>query len=200
MSYSQFGEDKIVAEIFGAAFVGTLLEIGAWSPTHLSNSRLLIEAGWSATLVEFSPNPVHALLLAYGYEERVRIIQAAITAGEEHVSQFEITENALSSNSPVHNKVWKDASVAYYGHLWVPTLSVRRLLDQFFGDTRFDFASVDTEGSSVEIAEAIIESDWRPKVICVEYDNLLVRLQQSAQKHGYRAVHTNGCNVILERK
>lgn len=198
-SFSQFGEDIEIAKLFAPDFKGHILEIGAWHPEQLSNSRMLIEAGWSATLVEFSPKPVHELILHYGYNDRIRIIQAAISAGEEHVSRFEVTENALSSDSEEHNKKWKDAKANYYGHLWVPTLSVRKLLDQFFGDSRFHFASVDTEGSSVPIAIAIMETDWRPEVLCCEYDNSLPYLLTEAQKYGYKAVHTNGTNVILSR-
>lgn len=49
--FSQNGEGKIIADYFGG-FVGTLLDIGANDGMTLSNSRGLIEAGWSGVLVE----------------------------------------------------------------------------------------------------------------------------------------------------
>ena len=209
-TYSQYGEDLKVAEILSQ--IGeegdSLLDIGAWGVKDFSNSRTFIERGWRAVLVEFSPLPVDALVREYGYNDRVRVIQAAITAEEQHVQQFEITEDALSSNDPEQVARWKDMDSSggegpnrggFYGRLWVPTLTIQELIDQFFGDQQIDFASIDTEGSSVGVALALMRTNWRPRVICVEYDNRLAHLQECAQEWGYKTVHTNSTNVILVR-
>jgi len=197
-SYSQYGEDRIVESIFGDQ-IGTLLDIGAWSVKDLSNSRAFIERGWRATLVEFSPMPMHGLLIEYGYQDTVRLIQAAITAGPQRVTEFDITQNALSTADPAHKKRWADASCGYYGKLWVPTLTVEQLLAQFFENASIDYASIDTEGTSVEVAVALLSTEQRPKVVIVEYDDKLESLLQQAQQWGYKAVHTNETNVILAR-
>jgi len=161
-SRSQNGEDLIVAAQFPPDFKGTLLEIGAWEPINLSNSRLLIEAGWSAVLCEFSPIPVSKLIREYAHIfERVQVIAAAITAEPGHVAEFRITDDALSGNDAKHLKLWeKDGG--FYGNLWVPTLTVRKLLDQFFGDRQIDFASIDIEGNSTEVTIALLRTDHRP--------------------------------------
>ena len=196
MRYSQNGEDLIVAAQFSAP--GTLLEIGAWEPKKLSNSRLLIEAGWSAVLCEFSPAPVRKLVEEYGNNPKVQIIQAAITAEEQHVECFEVTDDALSTSDPVQLAIWREKG-GYFGKLWVPTVSVRALLSQFFGDRRIDFASVDTEGSSVAIAIALMRTDHRPKVLCCEHNNRIVEIMQVAQCFGYKNIHCNQENLILVR-
>jgi hypothetical protein len=211
-SYSQFGEDLHIAEIFTSDGVlksdGLLLDIGAWGVRDLSNSRLFIEAGWSAVLIEFSPMPTHGLVAEYGYNERVHVIQAAITPGPEHVQQFEITQDALSTNDPAHLAQWKNSDSSgqegpnrggYYGRLWVPTLSVHALLSQFFGARSIDFVSVDTEGTSVAVAIALMKTDHRPRVLVVEHDGKLTYLQEQAQEWGYHTIWTNGTNVILCR-
>jgi hypothetical protein len=202
-SKSQNGEDLIVAACFQPDYKGTLLEIGAWFPIEFSNSRLLIEAGWDATLVEFSPLAVDRQLREYGYNERVKIIQAAITPGPQHVIKFNVTEDALSSDDPTQVAIWKDMRPGYsggfYGNLWVPTISIDALLSQFFGDRRIDFASIDTEGSSVELAIALMRTDHRPKVLCVEHNGKIVELMGAAQGYGYKNIHTSQENVILCR-
>ena len=82
----------------------------------------------------------------------------------------------------------------------MPTLSVAQLIDQFYGAaSKPDFASVDTEGSSCEVALALMATNWRPRVVCVEYDNQLPYLLEQSQQWGYKAVHTNSTNTILER-
>ena len=198
MSYSQNGEDLVVAAQFPPDYKGTLLEIGAWEPINLSNSRLLIERGWSAVLVEFSPIPVSKLVREYAKCERVKIIAAAITPGPEHVTRYQITDDALSTNDAEQLRIWKTAG-GYYGPLWVPTLSVDALLSQFFGDTVIDFASIDTEGSSPDIAIALMSTDHRPKVLCVEHNGATVRIMETAQKYQYKMIHMNQENMILCR-
>ena len=53
-TYSQNGEDGIVARVFSV--IGPrqrrCCEFGAWDGIHLSNTRVLIEKGWSGALIE----------------------------------------------------------------------------------------------------------------------------------------------------
>ena len=211
MSFSQFGEDLLVARIFGDAEPGTCLDIGAWGPGEFSNVRLFLDRGWDGVLVELSPMPLHSLLTAFGSEwkrpenapnQKIQIISAAITPGPEHVTEFEITQDCISSANAEHNARWRKQGYEFYGKLWVPTLSVRELLDQFFGDATLDYASVDTEGTSVEIAIALAVSDHHPRVMVVEYDNQLPHLLEEVGKYGYGAVAggVNSTNVVLERR
>ncbi len=202
-SFSQNGEDTIVAACFPADHKGLCLEIGAWDAIDKSNSRLFIQSGWDAILVEFSPLAVEKLIREYGYNERVRIIQAAVTPNARHVERFHITEDALSTDSAAQVGKWKDMREGYsggfYGQLWVPTLSWDQLVAQFLADRVPDFISVDTEGSSAEMAITILQSDWRPKVLCCEHDNRDTEIMQVAKKYKYVAVERNCENLILRR-
>lgn len=105
--YSQNGEGRIIHEFFGD-FKGTLLDLGANDGITLSNSRGLIEAGWTGALVEpakaafrklldnylvtglgrkpndfnGTPGEYYAFLsggMVYAPGGRVRLINAAIT-------------------------------------------------------------------------------------------------------------------------
>lgn len=197
-SYSQGGEDLIVAKCFPEGFTGTLLEVGAWDPVALSNSRMLIEAGWRAVLCEFSPGPVRNLIREYSKDigDKVQVIGAAVTVGDDAVQCFAITDDAVSSNNDDVLALWKKSG-GYYGSLWVPTLPLDRLLSQFFGDRKLDYASIDTEGTSVDLAIALLQTEHRPNVMCVEHDGRHTELMQVAQALGYVAVHMNSTNIIL---
>ncbi len=195
-SHSQAGEDLIVAKQFPDGFTGCMLEIGAWDPVDKSNSRLFIEAGWRAVLVEFSPKPVWQLSACYGNVPKVQVICAAVTVADEHVQKYCITDDAVSTQDPNVLKTWHEKG-GYYGDLWVPTLPLDRLLSQFFGDRKLDYASVDTEGTSTDLAIALLKTEHRPNVLCVEHDNRQVELMECAQLLGYKAVHMNATNIIL---
>ncbi len=195
-SHSQAGEDLIVAKLFPAGFVGNMLEVGAWAPITFSNSRAFIESGWSAVLCEFSPGPVRQLVAAYEGSAAVQVVAAAVTVADEHVQQYRITDDAVSSSDSKVQATWSDAG-GYYGDLWVPTLPLDKLLSQFFGDRKLDYASIDTEGSSVDLGIALLQTEHRPNVLCCEHDGRVAELMAVAQELGYAAVHMNQTNVII---
>ncbi len=197
VSYSQFGEDQIIVGLLGDT-KARLLDVGAWDPKTFSNSRLLIERGWSAVLVEFSPAPVRALIQEYGGRDDVQVLQAAMTLdGNGALGRFDISDDGLSTNTEAVRAKW-DEKGGYYGHLWVPQLTLEWLFFQFGGG--FEFVSIDTEGTSVDLAMQLVgKHQQRPKVLCVEHDDRVLELQIAAQKAGYHTVHANGTNVILAR-
>ncbi len=201
--FSQNGEDEVVAGCFHEDFKGNLIEIGAWFPLEFSNSKMFIDRGWDATLVEFSPLAVDRQIRAHGYNDKVRIIAAAVTPEPGHVTRFAVTEDALSTDDPAEAAKWKDMRPGYsggfYGNLWVPTLSISAILSQFYGDKPLHYASVDTEGSSHAIAIALMRTDHRPKVICVEHNNRQTEIMAVAQQLGYVNIHQSFENMILRR-
>ncbi len=197
-SYSQFGEDKIIARLLGDN-KARLLDIGAWHPKTFSNSRALIERGWSAVLIEFSPAPVRALVQEYGAREDVIVLQAAMALdGHGSFQKFDISDDGLSTADAAVRRKW-DKDGGYFGRLWVPLLTFERLFFQFGGG--FEFVSIDTEGTSVDLAMQLLgKHQQRPKVLCVEHDDRILELQMAAQGVGYRIAYANGTNVILARQ
>jgi len=97
--YSQQEEEKYILEAVAGIEHGRVLDIGAWNPITFSNSRALIEKGWDAILIEFSPLPVHDLLVEYGYNPKVTIIQAAM-ALERGLINPDVTDDAVSTDNP----------------------------------------------------------------------------------------------------
>lgn len=201
-SYSQHSEDSVVAGLFPEGFKGMVLEIGAFDPKSLSNSRLFIEAGWSAALVEFSPAPLRNLLKEYGGNPAVMIFQGAIASEKKSTDpltfkQFRVTDDALSTDSKEHHELWKGVG-GYFGSMYVPAIPV-----DFFANLGADFVSIDTEGSSVDVFAGYLESAMTlPKVICVEHNNRHAEVAALATKFGYASVpHPPSCgeNTILQR-
>ena len=192
VSYSQFGEDLIVAAIFGS-HIGRLLDIGAYHPKQLSNSRLLIERGWSGILIEPSPYAMQGLLEEYGRCDRVTLIQAAVSP--EVLADMEITPDAVSTTEAEQYERWR-MHAKFTGRLLVGTLTLPELTNRFGGD--FDLINVDTEGTSIEIAKELMGPiGLEPKVLIVEHDLRIVELMQIATPRGYVAREINGTNAIL---
>lgn len=171
-SYSQYGEDRIVAEIF--SHIGQksfrLLDIGAWDPIVLSNSRLLIEKGWAAVLIEPSPIPLKNLILAYGQPgSREDIVVVGAAVGLAHgMLKIELSDDAVSSSDPQMRELWK-TDAKYYGSAYFPVITLADIFNQFGGP--FDFVNIDTEGLSVQLAMEYLKTESFPRVMCVEHDD-----------------------------
>jgi FkbM family methyltransferase len=175
-SYSQYGEDLIIADIFGA-HVGRLLDIGAWDPIAKSNSRLLIEKGWSAVLIEPSPTPLRNLIGAYGprfvrRESQDIVVVGAAVGLVNGMVEITMSDDAVSTSDRQVLEIWgKDNSGGYYGRCYFPVITIQDIFAQFGGP--FDFVNIDTEGSSVQLAMEYLKTESFPKVLCVEHDDAI---------------------------
>ncbi len=77
-NFSQNNEQEIILDYFGD-FKGRFLDIGAYNGVDLSNTRALLELGWTGVMVE--PNPFNLVDLINNcrpFSERVSIISAGI--------------------------------------------------------------------------------------------------------------------------
>ena len=139
-NYSQNNEQDIILDYFGD-FKGRFLDIGAYNGVDISNTRALLELGWSGVLVE--PNPFNLVDLIKNCREfgtRAKIYCAGAggmslnselrideTPGRGWAASFNFDNPGVLRPSP--------ASVI------VPTLAVW----EFFGGGYFDFISIDAE-------------------------------------------------------
>lgn len=177
---------------------GRLLDIGAYDGKIFSNSRALLEKGWLGVLVE--PSPVTFVELMRNteeFKENVTLINAAITAGPSSIIEFyDSMGDAISGYDPAHLTKWK-------GHLtWRPmkiqTMNLMAMLDVV--GTDFDFVTIDTEGTNMEILEAMPWQDMHEvRMICVEYDGKHEQMKRHVEQFGFNLIHRNGENLIFNR-
>lgn len=191
-SFAQQGEDLLI--LANVPKYGRALDIGAWHPEKLSNTRALYELGWSLVMVEPSPGPLRTLLEAYGRDERVSVIGAAVGL-ERGLIEMYVSDDAYSTSHSEHYETWKEEG-GFYGKLLVPRVTIEDLVDRYGG---FSFVSIDAEGMSVDLLHRLLATPMNPACICVEYDNRLVEAIKAGQDRGYRVVDANGTNLILAR-
>lgn len=177
---------------------GRLLDIGAWWATNLSNTRALIEKGWSGVLVEPSPGPMRMLLQEYGTNEKIKLLQAAVTAHGKRIT-MQVTDYPVSTSDHKVYSLWKtDPKTQYLGPLVVPSVTLATIFEEF---GRFDFIDIDAEGQSVELATQLLEQPdhMLPQCFCVEHDGFASQLEVAARKRGYDRFHVTGENLVAAR-
>lgn len=203
--YSQYHEDDlIIRELADMKQPGRLLDIGAWDPKIFSNSRALIQHGWSAVLVEPSPEPLKNLIKEYSNRADVRVVSGLVVPDETYpLVRMHITDDATSTSNEANYDLWK-GTCNFLGDMWAAAIPVSRLIP--WGP--YEFVNIDAEGDSVQIAIAYLQQLAKrpgllprvlPRVMCVEYDKQLAEVVEFAGKYGFGVIHMNGTNVILRR-
>ena len=167
-SYAQLGEDVIIASLLKWMKVSTprYLDIGAHSPTFLSNTYMLYRQGGSGVCVE--PNPDLCAKFR-SVRPRDTVVQAGITAepAAGSATYYLMSARPLSTFSAdeAHASVQKGHAIDR--ELMVPLIPINDILREHF-DGGLDLLSLDVEGWDEAILKAIDFERDRPLVICVE--------------------------------
>jgi FkbM family methyltransferase len=193
--YSQQTEQTVILAAVGLR-VGRFLDIGAWNPTDKSNTRALFERGWSGVMMEPSPGPLKNLLLEYGYQSRVQIVSAAAAVTNEGVIRMRVSDDAVSTTEEAEYNKWKEKT-PFLGTLVVPVLSVRDIILSFGA---FEFISIDTEGTSVDLFREFLRLRQVPACYCVEYNNRKTEAIAAASAAGYNVALENDTNLVFARR
>jgi FkbM family methyltransferase len=163
VTWSQFGEDRLITTLFERGFTGTFVDVGAFHPIYLSNTYNLYLKGWQGWAID--PNPEMQGLFAR-LRPKDKFIQSAVgsQAGSVTRSLFdEGTFNCLNEHmDSVPEKYRKGART-----LTVPSRPLAAILSDHKVE-RMDFLNVDCEGADLDILQSNDWKRWKPRVVCVE--------------------------------
>jgi FkbM family methyltransferase len=192
--YSQCGEQAAILRVLDGISKGRFIDVGAWRPDELSNTRALYDLGWRGVVVEPSPEPVGRLLDVYGNDPEMVVFAAAVGLEPGHVAMH-ISDDAVSTSSDAEYRVWATAT-GWRGRMTVPVVTVEYLTNAFGG---FDFWDIDTEGQSAEILIHALKLGIEPACICVEHDNRHQEILAAATRRGYHCVLATDSNLVLAK-
>jgi FkbM family methyltransferase len=170
--YSQNNEEQIILEYF-KDFKGHLLDIGANDGVTLSNSRKLIELGWSADLVEPAPIPFKQLQELYKENNKVKLHNCAISdftgitsfyVSGEHLGKG---DSGLLSTLSIKDKQKWEGTTDYFD-LTVQTYNWQ----DFNKSKKYNFISIDAEGFDLSILKQINLDEFNVQMVCVEHNNI----------------------------
>src|SRR5262249_30227089 len=102
--YSQNDEESIITGYFGGR-AGNLLDIGAYDGVSFSNSRRLIELGWSGALVEPLPHAAGLCRALYRDNPTISVQEYAIGPDNRRV-RFHASEmmSTIDAAYEVHRR------------------------------------------------------------------------------------------------
>jgi FkbM family methyltransferase len=203
--YAQEGEDRAAVEFF-AGRTGTLLDIGANDGISYSNTYKLIQNGWAGVMVEASPVVFKKLTELYAGNPLVKCINRCVAAKNERVTFYRNTihsnyfQDLLSTINENFYEKWKTMSNFKIEEIETVTFN-EALAD--CENSRFEFVSIDTEGTDYEILTQIDLAKYGVELICVEYagiDYTRYRIAEYCSGFGFtRVILNNGSNIMIAK-
>ena len=171
VSYSQEGEDLVLARILGNLNISTgfFVDIGAHHPARFSNTYYFYRRGWHGINVDALPGTKKLF-------QRVRprdiTIESGVGSQEGLLKYFAFNEPALNTFSEQEAKKKDRPPYHIVDTIQIPVVTLKKILDDHLpSGMQIDFMTIDAEGFDHEI---IISNDWsryRPRVLLVELLN-----------------------------
>ena len=185
-SYSQFGEDVLVWEYFGARTNGFFLEAGANHPTKCSQTWLFELHGWKGILVE--PIAKNCELLRR-HRPGSRVFQCALGAPEQ---RGRVKFNVAADNDGLSGLVVNDGVTVER----VEEVELRTLDEVLAeaGNPKLDLVSLDVEGLELQVLRGFDLARHHPAILLVEDHLQNLSVHRHLVRNGYRLVKRTGLN------
>lgn len=167
LSYSQEGEDILLARLFEGQRHGFYVDVGACHPKRFSNTALFYALGWHGINIE--PNP-DAIQTFYWLRPRDINLQIGISDVAGTKTYYMLDDPALNS----FDKELADRRQMESGYRIVGTCEVKtERLDTIFErhlphGIEIDFLSVDVEGYDLQVIKSNNWNRYRPRWLLVE--------------------------------
>lgn len=211
---AQYGEDRILWQLFGGRTSGFYIEVGAWNGVTFSNTYFLEQMGWNGLLIEPLPDLFQDCVAS---RPRSRVIQAACTGPDQGptVRFTRVRGNEILScvsPEPAHAKRCLDEG-RQFEEIEVPAITLDRLIvaerDRPWPGAppwrpkagwQIDLVSIDVEGGEMDVLRGFNLERFKPKVLLVE-NNLPsgAAVMEHLQRSGYRRFHRQVINDFYAR-
>jgi len=203
--YSQNDEELYIIKHFkmlessGVPITKTFLDLGAYDGLDLSNSRRLMELGWSGVCVEPHPEIFKKLKTnCYGFSS-VKCCPFAL--GEKNgFAEFKANDTYYSTLKESELKRWENTNLKF-SPISVEVYDFKTFHKDFSNFKTYDFISIDCEGLDYEILTQINLDEVGCYMICVETNGKETEkyIQYINQFKGFGVLTINPENLIMGR-
>jgi hypothetical protein len=211
---AQFGEDRILWQVFRGRRTGYFIEVGAYDGVTLSNTYFLERMGWRGMLIE----PILPLCeRAAAARPGSRVVHAAVAApGSPRTARFTITKNvpvlSFLRSDPEHvERCLREG--AELVEVDVPVLTLDEILLQERRKPapsggpwvpnvgwKVDLVSIDVEGGELDVLEGFSLERFRPRVLVIENDRASGEaIEPHMMDRGYRKFYRLKINDFFVR-
>jgi FkbM family methyltransferase len=198
--YAQNNEDDLILRYFGG-HKGKVLDIGANDGQTFSNSRLLIENGWEACLIEPSPAAYEKLDALYKGNKNVYCLNVAIGLTDGNY-KFQDSGSLLGEgDTSLVSTLVNEETKRWGGRVAFNEIEVEVMTYRTFSELvpmHFDVISIDAEGMDLAILRQINLRETR--MVIVEFNGIdPEKYIDYCANFGLSEFHRNGENLIFAK-
>ena len=167
LTYSQEGEDAVLARLLGSTIHGFYVDIGAFHPMQYSNTFAFYRRGWRGINIDARPGSME---LFKQLRPRDINLELAISDKAEVLTYYEFNEPAL-------NGFCKEVAMEANGKATFRIVGTTRIQTATLADTMekhlppsqiIDFMNVDVEGLDERVLRSNNWNKYRPRLILAE--------------------------------
>jgi FkbM family methyltransferase len=188
-SFSQEGEDMVLARIFEGKSNGVYVDVGAHHPIRFSNTYMFYLRGWSGINVDAMPGSMEAFRKL---RPRDCNVEALISNKSGSVKYYLFNDFAM--NTCDAELARQRDGLAHFRLTGTRTLqpqSLSAILEKHFPAGReIDFMSVDVEGWDLDVLESNNWQKFRPAIVLIE--DCLLSMDHALESPGARFLRQRG--------
>ncbi|MDP3660063.1 FkbM family methyltransferase [Phenylobacterium sp.] len=164
VTFSQYGEDLLLAHSLSPGRSGRYVDAGAYHAWRGSNTYKLYLRGWSGLTIE--PNPDAALLFRRMRPRDIHVTEGIASASSQ-MTYYRFEDGKRNTFSPDQVQAAR-RETQLREPLNVPVRPLQAIIDEHFPDGRIDLLSVDCEGFDLVVLETLDFGRSRPTAIIIE--------------------------------
>ena len=212
-SYSQSGEDLLLDKLTGNQAHGFYVDVGAYDPHRLSNTKRFYKRGWRGINVEPNTKRYEKFMRERTRDINVNLGITDVSGTAPQKAMFyEFFPDTLSTFSEHAAQEYRKKGHPLVRSMEVSVDTLAHILEQYAKNTPIDFLSTDTEGFDLTVLKSNDWNRFRPRVICVESsDHADLIMNKDAPRTvreedlfldsvGYTKQYDNGLNSIYVRR
>lgn len=204
LTYAQFGEDLIIANIFTMLGIQapSYIDVGAHHPLNVSNTALLHARGSKGINVEANPDLIPAFQ-KYRPGDITLNVGVGRQAGRLKFYRIDAYSGRNTFSKEVAEAFTREhPQFRVNDVLDIDILPLNDIIQRHAGGVFPDFLTIDVEGLDYDVLDAADFSRSRPKVICVEAvsgadSDDSSRLLNLLKSKGYEAYTRTLGNLIM---
>jgi hypothetical protein len=167
ISYSQWGEDKLIIDFFKNKKKGFYLDIGCFHPIMYNNTCLLFNGGWKGINIDLNQTSIDLFNIIrpndFNFCEAISDLNSEEDLFIDHYLSPVNTINKRFYDSANKKIVFKNLIKKK-----IVTKKLGEIIKQIPNLPKIDFLNIDCEGHDYKILSSINLDHYSPNLICIE--------------------------------
>ncbi|TSC88480.1 MAG: FkbM family methyltransferase [Microgenomates group bacterium Gr01-1014_5] len=197
-SFSQNEEDILIDNLLGNKPLGFYVDVGAYDPSRMSNTKRFYLRGWTGINIEPDPKNIKKF-----YKSRPRDINLNLGIANQNgnLTYFKFVPETLSTFSKKAAESYKKEGLKLVSTYKIKISKLRGILEKYCKGKHIDFLSIDVEGYGYEVLKSNNWKKFKPTIVCFEAgEKFEMDSEKLLMRSGYRKVCKNHNNLIFKLK